>query len=1405
MIRFFVSSTFVDMAAERDAINQIILPELRSFVYGHGTEDISMVDLRWGISTEELETDESMKKILSVCMQEIDTCTPHMIILLGDRYGSVPSEEAIRAFLDDAAAGEFAQGDLYGKSVTEMEIIRFLTNLQKRTEPYRDIPIIVCMRNPLPYDQMQAEDHGKFRSRNDEDAEKIRLLRRYLSERFPEHILNYNAQWDRDKRCVTGLNSFVEGLTDKIKSILIKELPAVPPTPEELQALSDSTFEESMMHVSAVRPSYMQMIRGYLDEGRSAILLQGMSGSGKSSLVCQTTAELRSDISHAVVSIHCGNGKHARNCTDVLKHLVWRLELLSGISGHFRQSDHSYEEWNAKAHSLLKDLARGKRVVVMIDGLNMLQQDIHVRRLDFVPEGGIGNCVFILAASDEYRFPESLLMAPDVAVIPVGPVMDDEILPIIEKQLAGRHKQLPQYAIRAVRESAVYRPPLYLSLVLFRLSMLDASDYMQAGNAAGASGADEDALYSYIRKTILEMPGNEEELAWHLFRTAAYKLGFGQVEVFLAITANMQHGFRLRDYAACSKDTPYEMTLLDVTRYVRFVSSMLSVDPEGRVFFAHQVIQGSAVKHADAVFRRCIPDIISYLDRLDDGDPVKIAELLNLYISVGGSGWPDLAIPARYIGRSYVELEQKNLAQVSEREEGGEAVYEAIVQSLHERYLDDPRLQETVFTLLINLVDKAAELSHECLYGFVSAILFSFDALFGSEVNRDLTDRFMDRLHDRCISDIYPHAKDNPYYLRCVYVCCEQCGNRTLSFPKREKYFNDFLKYTFEAAQYKDLPRAFLTEWKHDMAICHGKLADLYVQRSRQKALELYEMAKQYQIAYRGDSIENPEKLLMAEVGIHSINASIANCIIQRALSYVNNGYEPLETLKKTFGQAHGYLTDAIRHLEENGNIPHRYYSLARYWSMLSDYYRVESDPDMLRASIRNQIEFSRKEYEQTRDPFALDLWRNGLFRAALEDDAVFPLEERLECIEQTVGLAFRLEKEFVSNPEMAERIISVSLQAQVDLCSQRIETVKNENLPAAQQHDSLKRICMHLLHSVKTHMRALFMGEAGKKAYKQLRDILDLCSDLRNQCQVRAARILVSNSLNQYPEAKDSAVSAFELGEALMPFMGTAAAFEKQVSISCLCSATCRYLQSFEYFDFARKAHALSVDRDDLMEKEKYYKEMMLFYDKMATIKGEDICTRLQTIVRAIEREEDGIHAAAWMRLCHQCIRQNMMESFWKLCGEKGYALPGQALTYLFLANKKCRFDSDIGGFFPVVGQYMVEHIDDPRVMALLARSDLFETAALEEAYKGGNGDCARIILDNAYDCYLELPLLCVLRKYDRHEYSKRVKELKPLCLSKRKKEVNCFHNLLNPAFCEEFTTLVREIKKSRNNHADS
>ena len=106
VFRVFISSTFADLQAEREALQAFVFPRLRELCASYGAR-FQAVDLRWGISADAAEDQQT----LDICLREVERCQrltprPNLLILLADRYGWRPLPSAIP--LDDLAAIEAA-------------------------------------------------------------------------------------------------------------------------------------------------------------------------------------------------------------------------------------------------------------------------------------------------------------------------------------------------------------------------------------------------------------------------------------------------------------------------------------------------------------------------------------------------------------------------------------------------------------------------------------------------------------------------------------------------------------------------------------------------------------------------------------------------------------------------------------------------------------------------------------------------------------------------------------------------------------------------------------------------------------------------------------------------------------------------------------------------------------------------------------------------------------------------------------------------------------------------------------------------------------------------------------------------------------------------------------------------
>lgn len=89
-IRVFLSSTFLDMQAERDYLVKNTFPAISRLAKKRDV-DFYVVDLRWGVTEEEA----NQGKVIEVCLNQVEETRPFFIGLIGDRYGWCPIQADI--------------------------------------------------------------------------------------------------------------------------------------------------------------------------------------------------------------------------------------------------------------------------------------------------------------------------------------------------------------------------------------------------------------------------------------------------------------------------------------------------------------------------------------------------------------------------------------------------------------------------------------------------------------------------------------------------------------------------------------------------------------------------------------------------------------------------------------------------------------------------------------------------------------------------------------------------------------------------------------------------------------------------------------------------------------------------------------------------------------------------------------------------------------------------------------------------------------------------------------------------------------------------------------------------------------------------------------------------------------
>ncbi len=364
--RVFVSSTFSDLTAERNALHERVYPRLRELCMKHNAR-FQAVDLRWGVS-EEASLDQ---QTMNICLSEIARCQqitprPNFLVLLGDRYGWCPPPPQIPALEFDALLERIStedrdlllewyhcdenavpseyclqpreQGSIYEDysswQPVEARLQRILAEASgglnlpearrlayKASATHQEIAAgaiqvedadkhVFCFFRQiegLPQDHRAAayidlDENGRL----DQGAQtSLQGLKEQLKERLPENIIECDAVWTGDGVSIKDIDAFCEEVFNRLAYVILEETLQADEKDSLAREVEDHlAFGEDRARIFVGREEILQTIDDYLQQGtRNPLGLWGASGSGKSAVMARAIQRAHSNFPNAEIIV----------------------------------------------------------------------------------------------------------------------------------------------------------------------------------------------------------------------------------------------------------------------------------------------------------------------------------------------------------------------------------------------------------------------------------------------------------------------------------------------------------------------------------------------------------------------------------------------------------------------------------------------------------------------------------------------------------------------------------------------------------------------------------------------------------------------------------------------------------------------------------------------------------------------------------------------------------------------------------------------------------------------------------------------------------------------------------------------------------------------------------------------
>ena len=495
-IRFFISSTFADMAKERNVLQKIFARLDKEF--SQKGWQIESVDLRWGISQEAGFDNKTMQ----ICKSEIRRCQqlsprPNFIVLLGNRYGWTPLPETIPYNVGKQLRMSDAEKDLFNRwyRLDENALPNGEYVLQERKEQYRDA-VTWFDEVEYPLSQMLKENAEsfkwkiwKFANRSEHEitklfgesatAQEINIGALSVPD-AKDHVIAYirdladipatqeKVFWEKGENTIQKLEKLKDDLRQKLQKENILDISTdystystekydidfeheiekkirrvIENAIAEYESTTATTEDEIHLDIAAEeakdfvgREKELSDIHQYIIDPNEhrPLWIKGPSGSGKSALLAKVIEQHRN--TQHIICRFCGRTANTLYSGD--------LDFIS--------NSWAFDKYFKECR---------KPTLIVLDALNQLndKNDLRFASLEWLDKKHLKAIKIIVSTTDELKYSQQ----PSFLKIYMLPCMGVDSVPLVTNILnkAGRTLTKSQYAslqsvIDASDSSAIY-------------------------------------------------------------------------------------------------------------------------------------------------------------------------------------------------------------------------------------------------------------------------------------------------------------------------------------------------------------------------------------------------------------------------------------------------------------------------------------------------------------------------------------------------------------------------------------------------------------------------------------------------------------------------------------------------------------------------------------------------------------------------------------------------------------------------------------------------------------------------------------------------------------------------------------------------------------------------------------
>jgi NACHT domain- and WD repeat-containing protein len=525
--RVFISSTFSDLKAEREALQQHVYPKLRDLCMQHGCR-FQAIDLRWGVS-EEAGLDQ---QTLNICIQELRRCQtttprPNFLVLLGQRYGWCPLppqipdaefDQILKHIIDEkelqllkywylkdenAVPAEFCLQPRINEfknhqrwEEVEKQLHRILVNASNKANFTEEVKFkyeASATHHEIKAGALESADQSKhvfcfFRNIIDlpkkgdtkdfidltptgeidnHAIRKIQALKEELARNLPEsNIKNYSTSWTENGINKSYLSLLCGDVEKRLSQIILEQVDNL--SKQDLlegEIEANEVFKHERIKNFVGREVQLKNVFTYLNNyNNHPLIIFGESGSGKSALLAKAAIESKISLpTHKIVNYFIGATPGSTDIRSLLTNICKELSRNYDKPATIIPGD--YKELVVVFNELLNLVTPEAPLLLILDALDQLSSANTAHNLIWLPFNLPPNVSLIISTlkGNSYSILEKRLPATCFVNVPSMTKVEGEQLLDSWLKVVNRKLQITQ------RDEIINRfqnngLPLYLKL-----------------------------------------------------------------------------------------------------------------------------------------------------------------------------------------------------------------------------------------------------------------------------------------------------------------------------------------------------------------------------------------------------------------------------------------------------------------------------------------------------------------------------------------------------------------------------------------------------------------------------------------------------------------------------------------------------------------------------------------------------------------------------------------------------------------------------------------------------------------------------------------------------------------------------------------------------------------------------